>query len=115
MEAEFLTDRGQIRSYNEDAGGTYYNLAGQLLAIIADGMGGHQAGDVASQMAVSMIQEKWQMREKEIASPEESEQWILETIAEINTSIYNHSLRTEECEGMGTTAVITISTNDYFT
>jgi len=114
MEAEFLTDRGQIRTHNEDAGGTYYNLAGQLLAIIADGMGGHQAGDVASQMAVSMIQDKWQHM-KEIITPEQSEKWLAETISEINTTIYNRSLDIPACEGMGTTVVIVISTEEYIT
>lgn len=114
MEAEFLTDRGQIRSHNEDAGGTYHNLAGQLLAIIADGMGGHQAGDVASQMAVSMIQDQWQQME-EMTSPEQCEKWLAKTIAEMNTTIYNRSFEHEECEGMGTTVVIAISTEDYIT
>lgn len=114
MEAEFLTDRGRIRAHNEDAGGTYYNLSGQLLAVIADGMGGHKAGDVASQTAVSMIQEKWQQM-TEITTPEQCETWLLNTLAEINTTIYEQSLTYEAYEGMGTTAVIVISTADYIT
>jgi len=114
MEAEFLTDRGRIRAHNEDAGGTYYNLSGQLLAVIADGMGGHKAGDVASQTAVSIIQEKWQQM-TEIATPEQCETWLLNILAEINATLYEQSLTYKAYEGMGTTAVIVISTADYIT
>ena len=52
MRAVFRTDKGKIRLHNEDNGGIFQNQANQSLAIVADGMGGHRAGDVASEMTV---------------------------------------------------------------
>lgn len=114
MNSIFLTDRGQVRSHNEDAGGIYYNTDKQVLAIIADGMGGHQAGDVASQMAATEMQKKWENSDK-LTSPEDTEKWLYHAIEEINESIYEHALRHEECQGMGTTLVIAVCLDDFIT
>lgn len=114
MEANFLTDRGQVRTRNEDSGGIYYNESGQLLAIIADGMGGHQSGDVASQMAVSIIQNEWQ-ESTACTSPEQTEEWFIQVLTKMNISIYNHAREKEEYTGMGTTIVAVISGVDFIT
>lgn len=112
MRGIFLTDTGRVRSHNEDAGGIYYNSQSQLLAVIADGMGGHQAGDVASEMAVSFIQKKWESAEK-LTKPNQVEEWLIHTINEINELIYNHAQNNKECEGMGTTLVVAIYGDDF--
>ncbi|MEC5422743.1 Stp1/IreP family PP2C-type Ser/Thr phosphatase [Virgibacillus sp. C22-A2] len=114
MKGQFLTDKGLIRSHNEDSGGIYTNSSGQILAVIADGMGGHQAGDVASQMATALIQEKW-LRCTELHTPDETENWLTNTIGEINEAIYNHAMQNEACHGMGTTIVAAICIRDFIT
>lgn len=114
MEGQFLTDTGQVRKHNEDSGGIYYNSSDQFLAVIADGMGGHQAGDVASQMATSKLKEKWEECQ-ELKSPEETEDWLSQTIIELNKSIYNHAQENQECFGMGTTIVVVICIQDFVT
>lgn|SRR5690625_1488365 len=114
MKAQYLTDRGQVRSHNEDSGGIYYHRSGNLLAIIADGMGGHRAGDVASQMAVSIIQDHWAESE-ELQTPDEIETWLLEVLQKVNTAIYERALSQDEYAGMGTTIVVTISTDEFIT
>lgn len=114
MDGYFVTDRGKVRSHNEDAGGIYYNQNSQPLAVIADGMGGHRAGDVASNMAASLIQEKWETVE-EINQPDEAERWLSEIIAEVNLSIFKEASKHAECEGMGTTAVVVICTKEFIT
>lgn len=114
MKSQFLTDRGQIRSVNEDAGGIYFNRANQLLAIVADGMGGHQAGEVASEMATDIVREAWESSEQFTAA-ERVEQWLSEVIENMNRSIYEYSSENEQYEGMGTTIVITVCTDDFTT
>lgn len=114
METYFLTDRGQVRNHNEDSGGVYYNDSCQMLAVIADGMGGHQAGDIASQVAVKNIQESWKNSSK-LKSPEEAEEWLKNILMKVNKEIYELSLQKKELMGMGTTIVVSIHSTDFIT
>lgn len=109
-----MTDRGQLRSSNEDAGGVFYNEAGQMIAIVADGMGGHQAGEVASQLAVSILQEKWEASQP-FQTPIEAENWLRTVVEQMNTIVYKRSLEDQNFDGMGTTVVISLCTDDFVT
>jgi len=53
LEIHFQTDVGKRRNTNQDFAAVYVNKKSITLAILADGMGGHRAGDVASRQAVS--------------------------------------------------------------
>jgi len=114
VEGIFLTDRGQIRSHNEDSGGIFYNQKGELLAIIADGMGGHQAGDVASGMATSLLRGRWEELVNS-GGPQQVESWLANAIVEVNREIFNYGKGKEECHGMGTTIVVAICLKDFAT
>ena len=52
LNAQFFTDTGQHREKNEDAGGIFYNQTQQQMLVLCDGMGGHQAGEIASQFVL---------------------------------------------------------------
>lgn len=114
MKAVYMTDRGRIRQHNEDNGGVFTNKSGQRLAIVADGMGGHRAGDVASEMALTNLQNVWRETE-EIQTADEAEAWLKTNIEKGNTLIYEHSKKVSECEGMGTTMVAAICTDRFTT
>lgn len=106
------TDVGRVREANEDA----YDLAPEEnLWVLADGMGGHVSGQVASQMAVEKIMDfmtRWR-HEPEFEWPFEiiesrsyDENCLLNAIRVANVRIYNRSQVDDECHGMGTTVVV---------
>ncbi|HRF51441.1 MAG TPA: protein-serine/threonine phosphatase, partial [Trichococcus flocculiformis] len=59
MQIAFKSDRGLNRAINQDYVSYFMNEAGQPLMIVCDGMGGHKAGDVASEMGVSHLGAAW--------------------------------------------------------
>lgn len=113
MAAVFRTDTGKIRTLNEDSGGIFWK-GNRLLAIVADGMGGHQAGEIASEMAVSYLEQEWQKVTDDL-TPSEAEQWLFETITAANEKLFQLSQSKPEYSGMGTTIVAVICTETNVT
>ncbi|WP_080874801.1 Stp1/IreP family PP2C-type Ser/Thr phosphatase [Oceanobacillus timonensis] len=107
MKGLFLTHCGQVRNHNEDAGGIFENKSAQPIAVIADGMGGHQAGDVASMLAVENIKNKWEETEQ-IENAEDIKQWFQNIIRETNAQIFHKAQENKQLEGMGTTLVAAV-------
>lgn len=103
MQISFQTDVGKKRNSNQDYVAVFKNQADITLAILADGMGGHQAGDVASKMAVDGIGDKWQ--ETAIDSPEKACSWFVTAIQAANDAVYELGQEKPELKGMGTTIV----------
>ncbi|MDQ0270286.1 Stp1/IreP family PP2C-type Ser/Thr phosphatase [Cytobacillus purgationiresistens] len=114
MKAVFMTDVGRIRQRNEDNGGIFINLSGDRLAIVADGMGGHRAGDVASEMAKKNLEDLW-MKSEKIQTAEQAEEWLTHNIKDVNKVLFEHAKKEPECEGMGTTVVAAITTDRFAT
>ncbi|MEW9050423.1 MAG: Stp1/IreP family PP2C-type Ser/Thr phosphatase [Neobacillus sp.] len=114
MKAVFMTDQGRVRLHNEDAGGIFLNRDGNRLAIVADGMGGHRAGDVASEMTISQLKQEWEAANG-IRTADEAETWLKEQITSVNSMLLDHAMNHSECDGMGTTIVAAISTNRFVT
>src|SRR5690625_975155 len=102
MPVYFKTDRGKVRPINEDAGGIFKNKAGQILAVVADGMGGHKAGDVASSLAVSLLKEAWETAET-MSTSEVAISWLEEHFHKANDKILARANENNDCQGMGTT------------
>lgn len=98
------TDRGQVRARNEDS---VLVLPNQGLAILADGMGGHQAGDVASRMAVDIIAESLVALSNTNSSSHASSADIFHAIQRANDSILDASEDNPQQHGMGSTIVVT--------
>lgn len=109
-----MTDQGKIRQHNEDNGGVFSNRDGDLLAIVADGMGGHRAGDVASKMTLDTLKEKWEASEG-ISTADQAEKWLEQHVQLVNVRLFEHAHQNSECEGMGTTIVAAICTDRFAT
>lgn len=114
MKAVYRTDRGRIRQNNEDSVGTFVNRDGHRLAIVADGMGGHRAGDVASNMTLTHLQKMWEESEG-IQTADQAEAWLRTHIIQVNKLLFEHANNNLECEGMGTTIEAVIATQLFST
>ncbi|MCI1857663.1 MAG: Stp1/IreP family PP2C-type Ser/Thr phosphatase [Sporolactobacillus sp.] len=101
MRAVFETDRGKVRSHNEDSVNVFRGH-GQLLAVIADGMGGHVAGEVASGLALDFVRRRWQELDRQLSQPEAA-QWLNRLVRSINVHLFDYAESHPECRGMGTT------------
>ena len=112
MEYYYMTDVGKIRDHNEDSVIITENLNGEVLLIVADGMGGHKAGEVASSIAVSNIGKRFRELST-VGNKEDAINWLKETVKETNIMIYQYTIDHPESEGMGTTLVLALVTKDF--
>lgn len=108
IEVANLSDVGRKRKHNEDCYGFFRIAEDEVLAIVADGMGGHASGEVASRMAVETVQE--------VYVKERGEQGVLDALRSAfevaNFSILQRSLEQDELNGMGTTATALVIIGD---
>jgi len=104
VQFEILSDIGRKRTVNEDSVAVFSLPEGITLAVIADGMGGHQGGDYASSTAIQMLGEEFMNLEDSFFLDDESSlEWLKETIFHINRVLYDYANDNVELKGMGTT------------
>ena len=102
------TDKGKVRSINQDAFALNTLSDGAALVIVCDGMGGANAGDVASKTAVDIILQYILASCTPTLNSEAVIKLINNAIASANFEIYDLSLKDENLKGMGTTAVVAV-------
>ena len=112
METYYLTDPGKVRDHNEDSVIIINNYNNEYLLAVADGMGGHKNGEVASSIAISHLGKNFKNLGT-IGSKEEAVNWLKETVSEANALIYKYTEENPDSTGMGTTLVVSIVTNNY--
>ncbi len=102
MHAEYgyRTDQGKVRTSNEDSYAVSFKHG---LFLVADGMGGHAAGEVASQIAATTVQEVVALHHNSDQNPEETLRLAVE---EANCRIYEAARIKREFAGMGSTLTV---------
>lgn len=103
LNAELFSDAGYYREQNEDAGGIFFNQTDQQLLVICDGMGGHQAGEVASQFVVDELQKRFEA--ENYIEQEHAEMWLKQTLQNVNHDLFQLAESQTSYHGMGTTCV----------
>lgn len=111
MEYCYLTDPGKVRSHNEDSVTVAKNSNGEILLAVADGMGGHQGGEIASSIAIKIIAQRF-FELSSIGNKEDAINWMQGIVKEANAAIYKYTSEKPESAGMGTTLVMAISTKE---
>jgi PPM family protein phosphatase len=99
------SDVGKKRTVNEDRAEVYKHSNQIALAVIADGMGGHNAGDLASSILVDQLADSFQtvVSDPDFQDREFRKEWLHETVLKINQHIYKYASENPSCKGMGTT------------
>lgn len=112
MQTFYFTDPGKVRSHNEDSVTIINNDKSEFVLAIADGMGGHKAGEVASKIAIDHIRDSFYKLDT-IGTKDDAIEWLRLIVKEINNKIFEYAKEHPESKGLGTTLVIAIKTNDY--
>ncbi len=112
MKTFYLTDAGRVRDHNEDSVTILKNINNEYLMIVADGMGGHRAGEVASSLAVTHLGKRF-TEIASLGSKLDAVNWLNDNINEINKGIIDYTKQYPDTTGMGTTLVVALLTQDY--
>jgi protein phosphatase len=106
LEVATATHSGMVRSHNEDSIAADAEIG---LAVLADGMGGYNAGEVASGIAVAMISDEMKkLLEGAGAEVNGAEDLLSEHVARANAAIYHAAQNQPQYSGMGTTLVVAL-------
>lgn len=112
MKTFYITDTGKVREHNEDSVTIVNNSNGEYLMAVADGMGGHRAGEVASNLAIKHLENEFFSLDS-IGSKTDAVIWIKQMVDKINELIIEYSEKYPDSKGLGTTLVIAIVTSEY--
>lgn len=106
------SDVGMVRSDNQDSLFVHEFTDSCGLFIVADGMGGHRGGKMASSLAIEEISRTVIDEFKESMTELEIKDLLRRSIRSANKKIYKASLENEELNGMGTTVVVSVILNN---
>lgn len=105
LEVASITDKGLLRKINEDAVRTVPEVG---LLVLADGMGGYNAGEVASRLAVDLVVDQLTPILKDAKSGVGLRRKAKQAVIQANNAIFHGGRQMDSLEGMGTTLVIVI-------
>lgn len=111
MKVSLHSNIGKRRKSNQDYANYYINDQQDYLFVLCDGVGGSQAGDIASQQTVEFIGRAF-LDKAGFSDQDPVEDWIHEVIHQVNQTIYQESLTQEDRQGMSTTLVMALVVRD---
>ncbi|WP_153731239.1 Stp1/IreP family PP2C-type Ser/Thr phosphatase [Sporosarcina obsidiansis] len=113
MKYEIRSDTGRKRTVNEDEAAVFVHPENNtVLAVIADGMGGHKGGDFASATAVRIIGEQFMSAGADVETKQDWYDLLYDTIVDVNLFLYTTAQEDESFKGMGTTLDIALILRD---
>jgi len=112
MKSCYMTDSGRVRNHNEDSVTILKNASDEYLMVVADGMGGHRKGEVASSIAVSRLGKRFNDTPS-IGTKLDAVNWLNDNINEINREILEYGETNVDSKGLGTTVVVALLTKSY--
>ncbi len=107
-----MSDVGNVRTINQDYVRYHQKSEQEGLVVLCDGMGGHNAGEIASKLTCDDIIEHYQQHGA-FQSTEEIHDWMEEVINHAHHLVMNESHTSENLEGMGTTVVIVLCIDNH--
>ncbi|UWG96174.1 Stp1/IreP family PP2C-type Ser/Thr phosphatase [Dehalobacter sp. DCM] len=107
MKAAKIHETGCVRKNNED---NYLIMPEESLCAVADGMGGHNAGEIASGIAIAQL--RVQAMKLQDVTDHDFQKWMIEAVKQANSEVYEVSLKTEGTQGMGTTLTVLLVRGD---
>ena len=112
MQTFYSTDVGKIREHNEDNVIILNNDNGEYLLAVADGMGGHKAGEVASAIVIDHLTQEF-YKVDSLGDKDSAIDFLRNIVVEMNNKIFDYTKENPDSKGMGTTFVCAIKTRDY--
>ena len=94
-----ITDKGAVRSQNQDSFCVHPQSDGRILAVVCDGMGGARAGNVASEMTVAIFTAAFE------SVTGSDEHRLGQAAIQANDQVFHRAITDDDCAGMGTTLV----------
>lgn len=112
MQTFYSTDVGKIREHNEDNVIILKNDKDEYLLAVADGMGGHKAGEVASAIVIDYLTQEFYNLDT-LGNKDTAIEFLRNIVIEMNNKIFDYTKENPDSKGMGTTFVCAIKTHDY--
>lgn len=106
-------DTGMVRSTNQDAYFAEMLCDNTAFAVVCDGMGGANAGNIASEKAVTVISEYVKKSFRPDMSPGDIAKMLQRAVSSANIEIYDLAVKNAELAGMGTTVVTAVTNGEF--
>ena len=107
-----ITDVGKVRKTNEDYADIRANAFGQIIMLVADGMGGQNKGDYASNTIGKGLVKEFLEIDKPFTKSKQVTKWLYKAINKYNRTIYNKASGSKDYSGSGTTLTCAVIFED---